>query len=65
MTTRIVAGSTTTIAFASMHGTHSFPPTIAEPSGFRFTFAVPVTFSVRGSTRVTTFVSCETYSAPP
>ena len=54
-----------TIAFASMHGTHSSPPTIADPSGLRGTCARPSTFSVRASTRVTTFVSCETYSEPP
>ena len=45
-TTFIVAGSTTSISFASMHGTQSCLPTIAEPSGLRATFATPVTFSV-------------------
>src|SRR4051812_46045020 len=48
-----------------MHGTHRRPPTIAEPSGLRFTLTLPSTFSVRASTRVTTFVSCDTYSEWP
>ena len=58
--TCIVDGSTTTIWFASMQGTHSLSPTIVEPSGLRATFATPVTFRVLTEIRLTWFVSCET-----
>src|SRR5581483_6828017 len=63
-TTFAVFGSITTIAFASMHGTQSLPPTTAEPSGLRPTGTRASTFSVFGSTRATTFVSWDTQSEP-
>ena len=60
------AGSTTTTASASMHGTQSLPVR-RSPSraGCASPCTLPSTFSVRASTRVTTFVSCETYSDAP
>ncbi len=48
------------MSFESMHGTQSLSATIAEPSGLRCTFTRPSTRNVLASTRVTTFVSCET-----